>query len=395
MSLPGAPATAVRAVTRQCMLSAPMAPSAPGLPRPGQAARIAVKILDRYVGRAVAAATASVLAVLLAIFAFFTFMDELEELGRGSYDLARVAAVVALRLPGLAYDLFPIAALIGALLGLGALAERNEIAVFRAAGVSRARITRAVMQAGVGFVVCAVLLGELAYPPAEREAQSLRTLAQSNRASASTLRGFWARDGRAFINIRTVRPGERFEDITLYEFDEAQRLVRASHAARARFRDGAWQLENIRETRFGAGPPVARTVRRAAWSSLLDPDIIAMVAVNPATLSALELARYVEFVERNGQSALRWQHALWTKLAYPLATGVMVYLAIPLVLGASRSHSSGRRILLGALIGLSFHVLNQAAGHLGQVLSLPAPVSALAPTVLLGAIGLLLASRSR
>ena len=74
----------------------------------------------------------------------------------------------------------------------------------------------------------------------------------------------------------------------------------------------------------------------------------------------------------------------------------MVFLAIPLVLGsASRSVTVGRRILIGALIGLTFHVLNQASGHLGIVFGVPAAVSALGPTLLVLLIGVALNLRAR
>ena len=68
------------------------------------------------------------LLVLLAIFTFFAFIEELEDLGRGTYDLGAIALVVLLGLPGLAYSLFPMAALIGALLGLGNLLNIKEAA---------------------------------------------------------------------------------------------------------------------------------------------------------------------------------------------------------------------------------------------------------------------------
>ena len=80
-----------------------------------------MKTVDRYIGQNVMGATLTVLFVLLAIFTFFSFIDELEEIGKGSYSLGGASAVVALRLPGLIYELFPIAALIGALLGLGGM----------------------------------------------------------------------------------------------------------------------------------------------------------------------------------------------------------------------------------------------------------------------------------
>ena len=122
-----------------------------------------MKIVDRYIGQNVIASTVTVLIVLLAIFTFFAFMDELEDIGRGSYTLGRAALVIFLSVPGLAYELFPIAALLGALLGLGSMMERNEIAVVRAAGVSKLRVIGSVMKTGLVFVVAAVLIGELVF----------------------------------------------------------------------------------------------------------------------------------------------------------------------------------------------------------------------------------------
>lgn len=354
-----------------------------------------MKILDRYIGRTVVASTLTVLVVLLAIFSFFDFIDELEDLGHGDYGLTQIAQVVALGLPGLAYQLFPIAALIGSLLGLGGLAERNEIAVVRAAGASRLRVMRAVMQAGLFFAVLAALIGEFAFPLCERHAHDMRLLAQSDRVSANTEHGFWARDGRSYINIGEILPDARFEDIQILEFDRDNHLRSATAARTAHYGKDGWQLEGISQTVLEDGQIVSREREHAAWDSLLDPDLIGMVAVNPDTLSLIDLMRYVEFIKSNGQNAQRWEHALWVKVGYPLASLVMVFLAIPLVMAASRSSSGGRRILLGALIGLAFHVLNQASSHLGVVFGVSPLASALGPTLLLFGIGLVMNQRLR
>ena len=53
-----------------------------------------------------------------------------------------------------------------------------------------------------------------------------------------------------------------------------------------------------------------------------------------------------------------------------------------------------RRIMVGALIGLSFHVLNQASGHLGIVFNTPAVVSAMGPTLAVFTIGIILNYRA-
>jgi len=345
-----------------------------------------MKIIDRYISRAVVSATLTVLFVLLGIFSFFTFIDELEEIGRGSYGLTQAIVVVLLYLPGLAYELFPIAALIGSILGLGAMVEDNEIPVVRCAGVSKMRVVWSVMKAGLLFVAVAVFIGEVLLPPAERFAKEYRSSAIDARITHRSEKGYWARDGNSFINIHEVLPNDRFNGINIFEFDSENRLRIATEAESAHYNAGRWKLRKIRQTSFDTEPARSSYTEEATWDSLLDPDLIGMVAINPDVLSFLDLVRYVNFIHGSGQNAQRYEYALWTKIAYPFATAVMVFLAIPLVMQSSRSASMGRRIMIGALIGLAFHVMNQAAGHLSMVFNVTAAVSALGPTLVVLAI---------
>ena len=354
-----------------------------------------MKIIDRYIAHAVISATLTVLFVLLVIFSFFTFIDELEEIGRGSYGLVQASMVVLLRSPGLAYELFPIAALIGSLLGLGGMMENNEISVVRCAGVSKFRIIWSVMKAGLVFVVIAVVIGELLLPSAERFAREYRSLALNDQISQRSENGYWARDGNSYINIRELLPNDRFNDIDIYEFDVDSRLRTATQAGSAHYKGGQWELRDIRQTSFQNGPVESRHIEKATWDSLLDPDLIGMVAINPDALSVVDLSRYVTFIRGSGQSAQRYEHALWVKMGYPIATAVMVFLAIPLVLRPTRTISMGRRIMIGAAIGLAFHIVNQASGHLGIVLNAPAVISAMGPTIVVFSVGVVLNYRTQ
>ncbi|MGH8624324.1 MAG: LptF/LptG family permease, partial [Gammaproteobacteria bacterium] len=76
-------------------------------------------ILDRYLGWTVASTVLVVAAVLITAFTFFEFLDELDSLGAGRYGLLQIVEFCLLSSPGLAYKLFPIAALIGSLIALG------------------------------------------------------------------------------------------------------------------------------------------------------------------------------------------------------------------------------------------------------------------------------------
>ncbi|MGR8947566.1 MAG: LPS export ABC transporter permease LptG [Gammaproteobacteria bacterium] len=349
-----------------------------------------MRILDNYIARHVIASSATVLLVLLAIFTFFMLIDELEQVGRGSYAVPQVLFYTALRIPGLVYELFPMAALIGSLLGLGTMMRNGEITVIRAAGVSKLRVVKGVMKAGLVLVITAMLIGEFLAPAAATYAREYRSMAINNRITMKTQNGFWARDGDSYINIREILPGDQLREIFIYEFDADNRLRTSTFAESARFHEDRWILENISQTLVGDEDLQQRHTEVAAWDSLLRPDLISVVAIQPDSLAIWTLVKFIGFLQTNGQDSARYEHALWIKIVYPLATGVMVFLAIPMVMRANRSTPVGQRIIIGGLIGLGFHLLNQAAGHLGIVFDIPPFVSAAGPAIAMFAVGSLL-----
>ncbi len=353
-----------------------------------------MRTIDRYVAANVIGSTLTVLVALLAIFTFFALIDELEDVGRGSYGILSAISFVAYSAPSLAYELFPMAALIGSLLGLGAMMRNGEITVVRCAGVSKSRIVLSVMKAGAMFVAIAMFIGEVVAPPAEAYARQYRSVAINDRIALQTPNGFWSRDANSYINIREVLPDNRIKDIFIYEFDANSELRSSTHAEQARYVDGQWILENISQTMISTESIEKRRVERAAWNSLLRPDLIAMVAIQPDSLSIWTLVKYINFLRDNGQTAVHYEHALWVKLTYPFATAVMVFLAIPMVLRASRSTTIGQRVLIGGLIGLAFHLLNQAAGHLGVVYEIAPALTAAGPALLMCVVGAVLLVRT-
>lgn len=352
-----------------------------------------MRLLGRYIGRVVGTSTLTVMGVLIAVFSFFHFIDELDDIGQGRYGVAQAVQFVLLTTPRLTYELFPIGALIGTLAGLGSLVSNSEMTVIRTAGVSVPRIILAAMKAALVIMVMAVIVGELIMPPSEQLAQFRRSLAISDHIALRTRNGFWARDGHSYVNIRKLLPGDRVEDIYIYEFDTANRLKTSTYAKGAHYAGGRWLLEDIDQTTFQPEKLTQRHITRARWESLLDPHLVNIVVIKPNSLSIWDLYEYIGFLKSNGQNSQQYEQALWLKLVYPLATGVMVFLAIPIVLRTPRPVAVGHRVVLGSCIGLAFHIVNKAAGNLGVVFNLYPALSVAFPTLLTFAVGLVLMRR--
>jgi len=329
-----------------------------------------MRLIDRYIGRAVVVGTVMVMFVLLSLIGFVELERQLGEVGRGSYTIGTAFLYVSLVLPRFAYEVFPVTALLGSLLGLGAMANHSELVAMRAAGISVGRIVWAAMKAGLLLMLVAVLVGELLAPAAEQLAQRMRGEAISGQITLKSKSGFWTRDGNAFINIRSILPGAELGDIYIYEYDGKQRLKLASHAERARYRGDHWVLENIRQNEFLPDEVRIRTLDRVVWKSFLDPALVDMVMMEPNLLPVWGLYRYIAFLHENGQQASEYEVAFWGKIVTPLVVLVMLVLAIPFVFGSLRTAGIGQRVFAGALVGVGFLVINKAFAHMAVVYQL-------------------------
>ena len=352
-----------------------------------------MKILDAWIARNVAGGALLALAVLLALSAVVSFVDELEVVGRGRYGIGGAIEFVLLTLPRHAFVLFPLAAVIGALVGLGTLTVTSELAVVRASGVSVARIVGSVLKGGFVLVAVAVVLGEVAAPWGERLAESRRAAALEKSHGRGD--GYWIREGRRFVNAVRVRPDDRVQDMYIYELDAEGALRTVTHARQAQYRDSAWVLDSVRRSEVSTGGVVTRFAPREVWETRFGPDLVKLSSARLESLSGRALLRYIDYLRDNRLETATYELALWTKVVYPLATAVMIVLAVPLVLGRLGGTGIGPRILVGCLIAVSFHVVNEVSGKLGLVYGLSPLVSAFAPTVMFLAAGVWMLHRLR
>lgn len=355
-----------------------------------------MKLIDTYIGRNVLINILLVLLILVGLFTFFSFIDELDDIGKERYGVLQAIQFVALEIPRHIYELFPTATLLGSLLGLGAMANQNELTVIRAAGISILRIALAVFKVGLVLTLIAMLIGEMLAPYSEQYARNSRALAQSeqNFMSFNSRYGFWARDGNNFINILVILPDGGFGNIALYQFDEQQRLQHITYAARAYYENGQWLLEQVRQTTIEATRVTAQHLEKSTWDAVLNPDLVKLVVINPQKLSSIGLLKYINYLKQNTQDYSRYELALWSRLSYPLVSITMIFLAIPFIFGSLRSVSIGQRVLVGALLGIGFYMLNQISSYVGLVYELHPAISALSAPIIFFITAIILMRRA-
>ena len=80
--------------------------------------------------------------------------------------------------PRYIYEILPISALIGAVLGLGTLASNSELIIMRAAGISLWRIVGWVMRSALLLVILSFALSEWVIPVTNERAESVKVTVQ-------------------------------------------------------------------------------------------------------------------------------------------------------------------------------------------------------------------------
>ena len=98
-----------------------------------------IRLVDRYIGRAAVLGIAVVWFAMTLLFALFSLLDEIRDT-QADYGTLDALWFVLLTAPRMAYQVFPVSALLGALVGVGGLAAANELVAFRTSGISRLRL---------------------------------------------------------------------------------------------------------------------------------------------------------------------------------------------------------------------------------------------------------------
>lgn len=355
-----------------------------------------MRIIDRYIIRTILAAVAFVLVVFLVLAALFAFIGEQDDIGIGHYSALDALWFVLLGLPQVFWEVLPIAALIGSLIGLGQLARGSELTVIRATGVSVRRLAIAALAAALVLMVTEVAVGEFLGPPLEQAAKQSKAFAKYTDMSFGGGGGAWVRDGNLILNVTRQSLGRRFGAMQVFELSPNHRLQAIGHAARATAGSNrTWQLSDYSESRFTPDQVVARADGRRMLHSSVSAGFLALAVVDPQDLAVSALWRLSSYFKANALDARPYVFAFWSRVARTVAIAFAVLLAIPFVLGSLRSAGAGARTLVGLLLGMGFFLLQRLIESGTIVFELNPIALAWLPTALLATVTFALLARAR
>ncbi|HEX6363316.1 MAG TPA: LPS export ABC transporter permease LptG [Albitalea sp.] len=331
----------------------------------------------------------------LSLFFFIDFVDELSDASKRGYTAVYAALVSLLELPGHAYELIPIAVLIGTIYALARLAQSSEYTILRTGGLGPGRALGLLASLGVVFAVLTFVVGDWLAPFAEEQSATLQASYKGGLRLARS--GAWLKDRqqtpegeRSYsINVGSASSGGVLRNIRIFEFDPNGRLVQRIAAASGQVHDhGVWNLADVTLTHWADAPrtgvPQAteEDLPVLQWRSTLSAGVVAAAVLPLSTMSTLELARYINHLAENEQAAQQYQIQFWKRALYPFACLVMMALALPFAYLHARGGGVSLKVFGGIMLGISFVLLNNVAGHLGMLQNWTPWVVAATPAVI-------------
>ena len=353
----------------------------------------------RYLAREIYRSCAVVLLALVGLFTFFALIEDLDNVG-SKFTLLNLFYLQALQLPTRLYELLPIGLLIGAILALASLAQRNELVILRVSGVSGIKLLAMLWIVTVPWVIGAFVLSEVVTPAAEIK-YSEANLSLLGRAGGGRLNsGYWFKEegssgGNRIINISELKANGGVSDVTVYEFRADQELARLSRAKDGHFEQGMLVLTDVTETHIDDNALMAladakapttpltkmlHVEKRELSTTLTSERLIARI-LTPERMSISVLLDYIDYLSSNHLQTERQIVALWRKLAYPFTLFVMITIAAPIGFMQTRRGGVGGKVFIGILLGVGFFMINQLALNVGMLGKWPPWVTALVPNL--------------
>ena len=381
-----------------------------------------MKTVRSLIYREVFGSIALIALGFLMLFFFFDLVDELQYLGKNTgvgdsiYQVRHALLYVTLLIPNHLYELLPISVLIGSIFVMARLAQSSEYTILRTSGLGPWRALKLLLWLGAFFVALTFVVGDYVSPLSERAAQLLKARYQGKITVGQT--GAWMKEKQArsnfIVNVVELSPNNEMRGVRIYEFNRAGRIVSTIEAPAAAFSaDAAWLLQDATRTDFdgtaslgrngqgvdmgdgggaGAQPQLAKVSRTAVasyrWPTEISTEMVSVALLRPERMATVDLFNYIRHLDDNGQTSQRYEIEFWRKVFYPLSCLVMAMLALPFAYLHFRSQGITAYVFAGVMIGISFFLLNNVFGYIGNLQNWQPWLAAATPGLLYMAVSM-------
>jgi len=390
-----------------------------------------MKTWQKWVYGEVIGAVSFITLGFAGLFFFFDFVDELQWVRSsqpGGYQVSHALVYVSLIVPSHLYELLPITVLIGSIYVMSRMAQTSEFTILRTSGLGPVMALKSLIKIGLVFSLLTFVVGDYLSPACDKYAQLLKSRFLGQITIGQT--GAWLKEKQSYtneaVNVGALTSDGQMSGIRIFEFDNSGKLTSLTLAEHGEFESnqGAWILSNVQRDEFtpqsvaretenltqssAKDPYQIRALKSAAkqnsqpiqmseaqvqqlsselspnslqflksaqrikqkefrWPNSITQEMVSVALLKPDRMGILDLFTYIQHLNLNSQSSQRYEIEFWKKVFYPISCLVMMVLALPFAYLHFRSGNITSFVFFGVMIGISFFLLNNVFGYIGNI----------------------------
>lgn len=357
-----------------------------------------MKTIRKLIHGEIIRAVGFVVLGFLALFIFFDVVDQLQAVSRSAmtgYQFHHALIYVSLLIPGHLYELLPLSVLIGSIFVMARFAQSSEFTILRTGGLGPWRALGSLFKLGLIFVALTFFIGDYVTPVANRHAQLLKARFQGLITVGQT--GAWLKEKQQdlnfAVNVGALNSDGQLNRVRIHAFSPEGRLNYVTTAAVATIGQGQWQLLQATQQIYNSAPKApdhieTRQLPSWTWPTDISTEMVAAALLSPDRMQTLDLFQYMRHLAANGQNAQRYEIEFWRKVFYPLSCLVMLSLALPFAYLHFRSGHITGYVFGGVMAGISFYLLNNVFGFMGNLNNWQPWLTSAAPALIYSAVSL-------
>ena len=337
-------------------------------------------ILSKHIFKEFISLVAGALIAILIVYLCVEFLQKAGKFIKHQATFSQVAGYFLYSVPGMISMALPMAVLIASLLSLGNLSRHNELIAMRASGVSLVKIISPLFVGGLLISVLGFVNNEVIMPVYSSRANYIRKveIEKNQRRVMFQQHKLWLRGpDNSIASIELVSPNRtELLELNIYKLNPDYSVRERIKAGSLVWENGAWRLKRSLTFTQVDDAVRSRPSDDEVFNIVESPDDLGMIVKKSEEMNFTEMWNYVKRLKSSGYKAVTYEVDLHRKLAYPLASLLMVMISIPFSFHTARSGGAAKGFALAVAIAFFYWMLASVGASLGNSGAVPPAVSA-------------------
>lgn len=317
-------------------------------------------ILFRYLLREYVKIFTMCFSGLMTIYLVVDFFEKVRKFLRYDASALDVLTYFALRMPGISYQITPLAVLMATLLTIGVLSRSHEITAMRSCGISLYWIASPFLFFGLLLGVVLLLFTSTIIPLSSAKADYIKATHIEKKTAPVSLKSPhpWVRIGNhTLMNFQTVADnGAALQGVRLYLLGPKFELIQITEARVARFTGQGWMLHDGTKRLFreDGSLQVSDFISEPLPLAQIPGDFTTWFEMDSETMTFKDIRGFAARLSQDGAMIPRLLTDYYGRVAFPFVTVVMVIVGIALSLRRSGVRGRGMAMGIGQALAVGF-----------------------------------------